>query len=964
MAGLIPDFDLAVLERFLVARLPGLRGPMRLERIAGGQSNPTFFVSFDNRELVLRKQPPGVLLPGAHAVDREARVMQALAATALPVPTIALVHAESDVVGTPFYLMECVAGRVFSRCDLPGMAPAERRAIYLAMAETMAMLHQVDWAGAGLSDFGRQGGYFTRQITRWSAQWEKSRVRDNADVETLRQWLPAHLPADESETTIAHGDFRLGNLMFHPTELRVVAVLDWELSTLGHPLADVAFNCIAWRTLPAEYGGILGLDLQALGIPDEDEYLRHYYRASGRRDGITAFHFAFALFRMAVMFEGIAVHDADLASVLPAAQDLPATRSRIVTGGACAGSEAFQALLAHGAGPEPAAVAEEDTAAILYASGTTGKPKGAMLTHLGIVHSSMHCQIAMGLGPADRSIAAVPLSHVTGLVALITTMVRAAGKLTIMPAFKAADFLPLAARERMTHTLMVPAMYNLCLLWPDFAAHDLTRWRIGAFGGAPMPLATIESLARTVPLLTLMNCYGATETTSPTTLMPPGCNAAHGDRVGTTLGGAEVCVMDDDGREVPRGQTGEIWIRGPMVVPSYWNNPDATAENLTGGLWHSGDIGAVDDDGYIRVVDRMKDMINRGGFKIYNAPLAEIMGRLPWSSEVFNCNAPDTGNMELLHLFATPAQRERWLLPLLRGEIRSAFAMTEPDVASSDATNLQATIARSPDGGYVLDGRKWFTTGAIHAHCRFIIFMGRIADSPGDADEHEPHQRHSMVLVPIDTPGVRVVRNLPVMNHLSIDGHCEVLFRDVRVPADALLGEDGAGFALAQARLGPGRIHHCMRTIGQCELALDLMGERALERKAFGKRLADQANVRDWIAGSRIEIDQARLLVLRAADRIDRGGNKAARVDVSAIKVLAGRLQTRVLDRAIQVFGAMGLTNDTPLAGLWGWGRAPRFIDGPDEVHLNLVAKAELARIKEIAGRNALYYTPHVDAAG
>ena len=336
------------------------------------------------------------------------------------------------------------------------------------------------------------------------------------------------------------------------------------------------------------------------------------------------------------------------------------------------------------------------------------------------------------------------------------------------------------------------------------------------------------------------------------------------------------------------------------------------------------------------------------------APLAEIMGRLPWSSELFNCNAPDTGNMELLHLFATPQQRERWLLPLLRGEIRSAFAMTEPDVASSDATNLQATIARSADG-FVLNGRKWFTTGAMHPHCKLTIFMGRLAD----ADEREPHQRHSMVLVPMDTPGVRVLRNLPVMNHLAVEGHCEVLFRDVRVPADALLGEEGAGFALAQARLGPGRIHHCMRTIGQCELALDLMGERALERKAFGKRLADQANVRDWIAESRIEIDQARLLVLRAADRIDREGNRAARVDVSAIKVLAGRLQTRVLDRAMQVFGAMGLTNDTPLAGLWSWGRALRFIDGPDEVHLNVVAKAELARIQGAAGSNAMYYTPH-----
>ena len=335
------------------------------------------------------------------------------------------------------------------------------------------------------------------------------------------------------------------------------------------------------------------------------------------------------------------------------------------------------------------------------------------------------------------------------------------------------------------------------------------------------------------------------------------------------------------------------------------------------------------------------------------APLAEIMGRLPWSSEVFNCNAPDTGNMELLHLFATPHQREHWLNPLLDGRIRSSFAMTEPDVASSDATNIETTIYATPKGGFIINGRKWFTTGAIHPNCRFSIVMGLRAG----ADRHEAHDRHSMVIVPLDTPGVHIVRNLPVMNHLAIEGHCEVLFKDVHVGPEALLGKEGEGFALAQARLGPGRIHHCMRTIGQCELAVDLMVERALSRRAFGKRLADQANVRDWIAESRIEIDQARLLVLRAADRIDREGNRAARVDVSAIKVLAGRLQTRVMDRAMQVFGAMGLTNDTPLAQLWSWGRALRFIDGPDEVHLGVVAKAEFARLKDAAEANAAYYT-------
>ncbi len=323
------------------------------------------------------------------------------------------------------------------------------------------------------------------------------------------------------------------------------------------------------------------------------------------------------------------------------------------------------------------------------------------------------------------------------------------------------------------------------------------------------------------------------------------------------------------------------------------------------------------------------------------APLAEIMGRIPWSAEVFNCSAPDTGNMEILHLFATPEQRERWLNPLLLGEIRSCVGITEPDVASSDPTNLQTTIKRNGDH-YVINGRKWFTTGAMHPNCRFVILLG-LADARPEADRHA---RHSMVIVPMDTPGVEIVRNLPIMQHLAPEGHCELRFTDVRVPASCLLGEEGQGFALAQARLGPGRVHHCMRSIGQCELALELMTARALEREAFGRHLADFANIQDWIALSRMEIDQARLYVLRTAWLMDRHGNKAARTEVSGIKLVVSRLQTEVLDRAIQVFGAMGLTDDTPLANLWTWGRALRFIDGPDEVHLRTVARSEIKAAK------------------
>lgn len=321
------------------------------------------------------------------------------------------------------------------------------------------------------------------------------------------------------------------------------------------------------------------------------------------------------------------------------------------------------------------------------------------------------------------------------------------------------------------------------------------------------------------------------------------------------------------------------------------------------------------------------------------APLAEIMGRIYWSSEVFNCNAPDTGNMEILHMFATPEQRERWLVPLMNGEIRSCVGITEPGVASSDPTNLQTTIIRDGDD-YVISGRKWWTTGALHPNVKFCIVMG-LSDLAPEAD---PHRRHSMIIVPMDAPGVSVMRNLPLLNHHSPEGHTETDFDQVRVPATNMLGEEGAGFALAQARLGPGRIHHCMRSIGQCEVALELMVERALQRKAFSRNLADYANVQDWIAEGRMEIDQARLLCLRAAWMMDTHGNKAARTEVSSIKVVATRLQTKIADRAMQVFGAAGLSNDTPLAFIYSWGRALRFIDGPDEVHLRTVARAEIKK--------------------
>ncbi|MEO1656630.1 MAG: acyl-CoA dehydrogenase family protein [Pseudomonadota bacterium] len=333
------------------------------------------------------------------------------------------------------------------------------------------------------------------------------------------------------------------------------------------------------------------------------------------------------------------------------------------------------------------------------------------------------------------------------------------------------------------------------------------------------------------------------------------------------------------------------------------------------------------------------------------APIAELTGRVMWSPEVFNCNAPDTGNMELLHMFANKEQRESWLDPLLRGDFHSAFAMTEPDVASSDATNITTVIERI-NNEYVINGRKWFISNAARSDCRLFIVMGKT-----DPDNEDTHRQQSMILVPADTPGVDIVRNPTVLNHASPEGHCEIVFRDVRVPVRNLLGEEGSGFALAQARLGPGRIHHCMRSIGSAQLALELMIERAQERKSFGKYLHQHGSISDWIAKSRIEIDTARLLVLRAAWMMDTVGAKAARKEISMIKVLVPQVHTAVADRAMQVFGAAGLTSDTPLADIYTWGRALRLVDGPDEVHLQSIARMETKARRESMDTTAAYLT-------
>jgi acyl-CoA dehydrogenase len=320
------------------------------------------------------------------------------------------------------------------------------------------------------------------------------------------------------------------------------------------------------------------------------------------------------------------------------------------------------------------------------------------------------------------------------------------------------------------------------------------------------------------------------------------------------------------------------------------------------------------------------------------AAIAEISGWSPViAPEAINCQAPDTGNMELLHLFGTAEQKERWLRPLLDGQIRSGFSMTEPDVASSDATNITTRIRRDGDE-YVINGRKWWTSGALDDRCAVFILMGR-TDPAADV-----HRQQSIILVPRDTPGVTIERDLPIFGFTDQHGHAEIVFRDVRVPASNLIGGEGDGFMIAQARLGPGRIHHAMRAIGMAERALALMVDRARSRVAFGQHLSDQGAVRDMIAQSRIEIDQARLYVYKTAWLIDQHGSRGARAEIAGIKVAAPAMATAVIDRAIEVFGAAGISEDTPLAYFYAWARALRIVDGPDAVHRRSIARQELRR--------------------
>ena len=397
----------------------------------------------------------------------------------------------------------------------------------------------------------------------------------------------------------------------------------------------------------------------------------------------------------------------------------------------------------------------------------------------------------------------------------------------------------------------------------------------------------------------------------------------HSDKIKGLLARLEAFM---DAEIYPREQERHEWIDDPANLWKPWPcGEDIKNKAKEQGLWNL-------------FLPHEYGAWSPGLTNLEYAPLAEVMGRVKWSSELFNCSAPDTGNMEVLARYGTPEQQERWLKPLLAGEIRSAYAMTEPGVASSDATNIQTSIVRDGDH-YVINGRKWWISGAMDPRCAMLVVMGRTSF------EGPRHSQHSSIIVPKNTPGLSIVRPLKVFNNYhSPSGEAELLFENVRVPVDNLILGEGRGFEIAQGRLGPGRIHHCMRSIGQAQRALELMARRVDSRVAFGKKLSEQGSIRQDIARSFYEVEMARLLTLKAAYALDKVGNKAARDLIAAIKCVAPGMAQQVTDRAIQAFGAMGVSDDTPVAAFFTTNRFLRIVDGPDEVHLTQLGKLKIAQ--------------------
>ncbi|XP_010082089.1 PREDICTED: acyl-CoA dehydrogenase family member 11, partial [Pterocles gutturalis] len=730
-------------------------GALAVRQYSSGQSNPTFYLQKGGKAYVLRKKPHGPLLPGAHKVDREYHVQKALFSAGFPVPEPLLYCSDVSVIGTEFYVMQHVQGRIFRDLSLPEVGPAERSALYIAVIEVLALLHCFDLQSLGLQGYGRGEGYCRRQVSTWKRQYDAAAHTEIPAMNQLAEWLANNLPPDDNEESLIHGDFRIDNIIFHPTEARVLAVLDWELSTAGHPLADLAYATLFyfWPTSVKDLsqGTVLGFK-GTIETPSFEELVSIYCRCRGISTALSNFNFFVALsyFKMAAIAQGV--------------------YARYLIGNASAESSHEFAKIV-----KPLA------------------ERGLELSKRSSF-SSTHDSISGELFHQSR---------------------------------KGQEIL-LKVKQFMKQHIY------------------------------PAETEIIKYYAR------------------------------HGD-------------------------TEEKWKKPPLLERL---KEMAKAE----GLWNL----------FLPGISALS--------QLDYALIAEETGKCVFAPEVFNCHAPDTGNMEVLYMYGTEEQKKQWLEPLLEGKISSCFCMTEPDVASSDATNMQCSIERDGNS-YIINGKKWWSSGAGNPNCKVAIVMGKTKNSSTSR-----YKQHSMIIVPMDTPGLKLIRPLSLFGYLDEihGGHFEIHFNDVRVPVSNIILGEGRGFEIAQGRLGPGRIHHCMRSLGSAETALQIMCQRAAQRETFGKKLYHHEVVAHWIAECRLSIEQARLLTLKTARKIDMLGNRKARKEVAMTKVVVPRTVLKVIDSAIQVCGGAGVSQDFPLALMFAHIRTLRLADGPDEVHLSTIARWEL----------------------
>ncbi|XP_056685204.1 probable acyl-CoA dehydrogenase IBR3 [Spinacia oleracea] len=774
-----------------------------------GQSNPTYLLEINvdgilNR-YVLRKRPSGKLLPSAHAVEREFKVLHALGThTKVPVPKVFCLCTDTSVIGTAFYVMEYLDGRLFLDPTLPGLEPHRKNAIYRESARALASLHQIDTDAIGLGNFGHLGNYCKRQARRWGKQYMASTAggmpKRNPKMLELISWLHDNLPLEDSSGSasgLVHGDFRIDNLIFHPNEDRVIGILDWELSTLGNQMCDVAYNCLHYVVDYAsdKVGQDKGLEEAGIpeGIPSMAEYVAEYCSAAGKPWPAAhwKFYIAFSLFRAASIYAGI--------------------YNRWIMGNASGGERAIHTGI---------------KADILVDYAWSFVAKSAVLPER---PPSDHIQKHRDQNDIEDTLEeGGKFSFSQRVVGLRNKLIK----------FMEDHIYP-----------MENEFYKLAL--------SPSRWTVHPVEEKLKELAKKEGLWN-------------------------------------------------------------LWIPLDSAIRARKLFSNGKIQNSLG--------------------EGGGQLLGPGLSNLEYGHLCEIMGRSVWAPQIFNCGAPDTGNMEVLLRYGTKDQLEQWLIPLLDGQIRSGFAMTEPQVASSDATNIECSIKRDGDS-YIINGIKWWTSGAMDPRCKLLIVMGKTDfDAP-------KHKQQSMILVDAKTPGVHIKRPLMVFGFDDAPhGHAEVSFQNVRVPTKNILLGEGRGFEIAQGRLGPGRLHHCMRLVGAAERGMQMMTERALQRKVFGKLIAEQGSFLSDIAKCRVELEKTRLLVLEAADQLDRLGNKKARGTIAMAKVATPTMALQVLDMAMQVHGALGLSSDTVLSHLWATARTLRIADGPDEVHLGTIAKLELRR--------------------